>query len=152
MTLYPLPFPLSLPMAESHLVKQYVAQWFQLGKSVVIQSAGRQLLPQTVFRGDRYTSEFDRCWQEIIDPSVGDCYLEGTDQTIGELLTPSWEIIACSRCQMPIPLKVAGITDPNCPCFDLVNWPNNEVPKPTLPTIVGSKLVAIQRRLSANSS
>ena len=36
------------------------------------------LCPLPIFNGDRYSSQFEDCWQKILDPESGDCYLEGT--------------------------------------------------------------------------
>ncbi len=134
-------------MASLPEVKQYLAHWFQLGKKVYILNGDTALLPSKVFHDINYTAEFDRCWELILAQHSGDCYLEGTSQTIAELLTPAWDIVHCARCNMPIPLVVAGITSESCPCINLPNWPNTEVPSPISPVDVRSKLVNIQERL-----
>jgi hypothetical protein len=134
-------------MAAAHLVKQYLAQWFQLGQKVCINNGQTPLSPQRVFLSDNYTAEFESCWQQAIAPESGDCYLEGTSETIAELLSPAWDIVACARCQMPVPLVVAGVSSLECPCASLQTWPNNEVPQPISPLKAGLKLVAIHNRL-----
>ncbi|HEY9659576.1 MAG TPA: hypothetical protein V6C65_14045, partial [Allocoleopsis sp.] len=85
-------------MASSDQVRRYLAYWFQLGKPVVIKNGETQILPQPVIQGDRYSPEFEACWQRIAAQDGRNCYLEGTAQTIEELLTPMWEIDPCARC------------------------------------------------------
>jgi hypothetical protein len=134
-------------MAAAHLVKQYLAQWFQLGQKIHLQNGEVSLLPERVFLAHNYTPEFEACWARAIAPESGDCYLAGTSETIGQLLSPEWDIVSCARCQMPVPLVVAGVSSLDCPCASLDNWPNNEVPKPISPLKAESKLVAIRKRL-----
>jgi hypothetical protein len=135
-------------MASLPQVKQYLAHWFQLGKRVFLKNGDVALLPSRVFHGVSYTTEFELCWELILSPHSGDCYLEGTSQTIADLISPSWELVKCSRCQMPIPMRVCGISEGNCPCDNLPTWPNNELPSPTSPQKVESKLVEIEERLA----
>ncbi|MFB2938882.1 hypothetical protein ACE1B6_26820 [Aerosakkonemataceae cyanobacterium BLCC-F154] len=120
-------------MASEEQVKQYIAYWFQLGKRVLIRNGREALLPQRVIQGDRYSDEFGECWQRIIAPDSGDCYLEGTQETIAELLTPTWDLNPCARCSMPIPVRNLGLPPNNCPCSDLPTWPNLETPLPRSP-------------------
>ena len=120
-------------MASYRLVKQYLAYWLQLGKKVAIRNGDRYLLPKPLFEGDRYSSEFEKCWQEILSPESGDCYLEGTDVSINELLSSHWEIEECARCSMPVPSPTRGMPPSCCPCFDLPTWPNSDMPQPRLP-------------------
>lgn len=120
-------------MASYRLVKQYLAYWLQLGKKVVIRNGDRYLLPKPLFEGDRYSQEFEKCWQEILSPESGDCYLEGTDVSINELLSSHWEIEECARCSMPVPSPTRGMPPSCCPCFDLPTWPNSDMPQPRLP-------------------
>ena len=120
-------------MASLPEVKRYLAYWFQLGKKVIINNGTEELLPQPVVRGDRYSSEFERCWQIVTNPKNRDCYLEGTSQTIQELLSPQWAITPCARCDMPVPMIELGAQEPCCTCSDLENWPNNELPPPREP-------------------
>ncbi|MFB8791196.1 MAG: hypothetical protein U7123_20675 [Potamolinea sp.] len=88
-------------MASQEEVKRYLAYWLQLGKKVVIGNGNLTLQPQSVIAGDRYSQEFEDIWQQILSPESGDCYLEGTIQTIAELLTPRWDLKSCVRCEMP---------------------------------------------------
>ena len=135
-------------MASQTQVKQYLAHWFQLGKRVVLGHSGELRLPQPVIQMDRYSPEFEACWQEILSPRSGDCYLEGTNQTIAELLSQSWDIDHCARCQMPVPMPIGGIAPTCCPCFGLSNWPNLDVPQPRLPIDTQQYLTSLCDRLT----
>lgn len=117
-------------MASEASVKQYLAYWFQLGKPVLLHNGQESLLPRPVYQGDRYSPDFERCWKRVSDPKSGDCYLQGTTETIANLLSTDWEISDCSRCSMPIPQKSLGIASLDCPCNDLPDWPNTEMPQP----------------------
>jgi hypothetical protein len=139
-------------MASLAEVKQYLAHWFQLGKKVYVRNGDEALLPRRIFHDMDYSDEFDRCWELILAPDSGDCYLEGTSQTIAELLTPIWDVVGCARCQMPIPLSIAYIPTESCPCADLLSWPNTELPSPVSPTAVRSKLSNLQDRLEQQQS
>ena len=79
-------------MASKQAVKQYLAYWFQLGKKVVIGSNGKAILPQPIMQGGGYSQEFENCWQQITSPDAGESYLEGTAETINELLTDTWQV------------------------------------------------------------
>ncbi|MBD1904386.1 hypothetical protein NDI37_20525 [Funiculus sociatus GB2-A5] len=138
-------------MASKHQVRQYIAYWFQLGKKVLIHNGKEALLPQPVIQGDRYSEEFESCWQKIISPESGDCYLEGTQETIAQLLTPGWDVSPCGRCEMPVPIKTVGMPPELCPCNDLPNWPNTEVPQPRSPVSSQSRLIEIRDRLQRAS-
>ena len=138
-------------MASEHQVRQYIAYWFQLGKKVLIHNGKEALLPQPVIRGDRYSEEFESCWQKIISPASGDCHLEGTQETIAQLLAPGWDVSPCGRCQMPVPIKTVGMPPELCPCNDLPNWPNTEVPQPRSPVSSQSRLIEIRDRLQRAS-
>lgn len=120
-------------MASEEQVKQYIAYWFQLGKRVLIHNGREALLPQKVIQGDRYSDEFEECWQRIIAANAGDCNLEGTQETIAQLLTPAWDLNSCARCAMPIPMRNVGLPPNDCPCSDLPTWPNLETPLPRSP-------------------
>ena len=125
-------------MASHDQVRKYIAYWFQLGKKVLTRNGQEALTPQVILSGDRYTQEFEECWNKVLSSELGDCYLEGTNQTIEKLLSPEWDISPCARCLMPIPFSVKGMPPENCPCFDLPNWPNTEMPSPRSP--ISSKL------------
>jgi hypothetical protein len=134
-------------MASLAEVKQYLAHWFQLGKKVHVRNGDMALLPSRIFHHMDYSAEFEQCWSEIIADRSGDCFLEGTSQTIAELLTPTWELVDCARCSMPIPLLITGIPTENCGCADLPGWPNTEVPMPNSTLAMRSKLADLQDRL-----
>jgi len=100
-----------------------------------------------VIRGNRYSQEFEQCWQLILSPQSGECYLEGTDETIAELLAPAWAVTNCSRCSMPVPGRQVGMPPLACPCNDLPSWPNTDVPAPRSPVDSQCRLVEIRDRL-----
>ncbi|MEX0268409.1 hypothetical protein AB3R30_04645 [Leptolyngbyaceae cyanobacterium UHCC 1019] len=133
-------------MASSEQIKEYLAYWFQLGKGVAFQSEQSPLLPKTVIQGNHYSPEFEAAWQQILAESKN-CYLEGTQETIAELLTPAWEINPCSRCAMPMPLKSVGVASLECPCVDVEGWPNTEIPQPRSPVDSQTQLSKIRDRL-----
>jgi len=141
-----------MPMANNENIKRYLAYWFQLGKRVVIGNGVATLLPQFVYKGDRYSQEFEDCWQRITSPESGDCYLEGTNETIAQLLTSVWEIIPCGRCNMPVPMKKLGISPETCPCHNLLSWPNTELPAPRSAVNNQEQLKGIRDRLLENFS
>jgi hypothetical protein len=138
-------------MASKTQVKQYFAYWFQLGKRAFIPNQREALHPKLVIAGDRYSSEFEDCWQRLQAPDARDSHLEGTDQTIAELLSPAWEINPCSRCAMPTPLKSVGMSSETCPCVDLPTWPNTELPQPRSPISSQGLLSEICDRLKETS-
>lgn len=135
-------------MASPDQVKQYLAHWFQLGKKVFIRNGEDYRLPQPVIIRERYSQAFEDCWTEILSPESGECYLEGTNQTIEDLLCSQWEIESCVRCSLLVPVKVAGIPPTCCPCFDLPTWPNLEAPLPRLPVSTRLYLLNICKRLT----
>ncbi|MBD2529173.1 hypothetical protein H6G97_06145 [Nostoc flagelliforme FACHB-838] len=147
-------------MATKQEVRAYLAYWFQLGKKVITNNGKASILPQdahglaiaplSVLNGDRYSEEFEECWQKIISPESGDCYLEGTSETIAELLTPAWDMLPCSRCSMPVAARNIGMPALLCPCNDLPNWPNSELPAPREPIKTQDQLKAIRDRLLNN--
>jgi len=136
-------------MATEQDVKRYLAYWFELGKKVVVGNGGAYLLPKPVLKGDRYSDEFEDCWEKIYS-AAAECYLEGTDETIAELLTPAWEMLPCSRCEMPVPKRNVGMPALNCPCNTLPNWPNTELPPPRSPISNQEQLKLIRDRLGKN--
>jgi len=134
-------------MASQQEVRQYIAYWFQLGKKVFVGGMQDAYTPQPVLQGNRYSQEFENCWNEIQQVKGEGVYLEGTEQTIAELLTPAWEILGCVRCDMPVPLKVMGMPPKVCPCHDLPTWPNTEIPVPRAPIDGDLRLIDIKARL-----
>ena len=134
-------------MASKQEVREYLAYWFQLGKKIVLQNSSAPFLPSPVIQGDRYSKEFEDCWRDILAVGGQDCYLEGTDHTIEELLSPTWQLEECARCEMPIPLPTSGMPALVCPCNDLPLWPNHDVPGPRKPVSSISHLTGIRERL-----
>jgi len=135
-------------MATSNQVKTYLAYWFQLGKKVVIQGGQEAVLPQPVIAGNRYSDQFEACWNYLQSSESGDCYLEGTAQTITELLSDQCEVSDCARCAMPVPILSVGINALECPCIDLPTWPNTELPQPRAPVDTTARLSQIRERLT----
>lgn len=139
-------------MASEQRVRQYLAYWFQLGKKVWIYNGKMALLPKTVIHGDRYSDEFEACWQRIMAADSGDCYLDGAGQTIDQLLSDRWDIVPCARCNMPVPMAALGAPMPHlsCPCSDLESWPNTDVPAPRMPVSSKQHLRQLCDRLSVS--
>lgn len=135
-------------MASQTQVKQYLAYWFQLGKKVLLRNGAESRLPQPVIEGDRYSRAFEDCWNQILSPESGECYLQGMEQSIDELLSSEWELEQCSRCSMPVPMRAMGMPSSCCPCFDLPNWPNLDAPQPRLPVSTRLYLLNICNRLT----
>lgn len=139
-------------MASEQQVKDYLAYWFQLGKKIIVEGKNKQeLLPKPVISSDRYSSEFEAIWQQIIKDGGKNWHLEGTTQTIAQLLSADWEIADCPRCSMVVPLKNLGIQLEACPCNDLPNWPNLDIPQPRLPIDNNYYLIKLQQRLREKS-
>jgi len=139
-------------MATTTQVKNYLAYWFQLGKQVVTDNGHISYQPEIVIQGDRFSPEFEECWTEILESAGKGCHLEGTDQTIEELLSPKWDVVNCARCDMLVPTPEVAIQSVLCPCNDLPTWPNEELPKPRLPVNSQRQLTAMSARLSSSFS
>ncbi|MEB3311918.1 MAG: hypothetical protein VKJ02_16965 [Snowella sp.] len=133
-------------MASAIEVKEYLAYWFQLGKGVIMPKSQRVLLPNPVFEGERFSAIFEEYWKDILSSSE-DCYLDGTEQTIKELLTAHWEIVNCGRCSLPIPANHGHPFVNLCPCADMPMWPNLDLPLPRLPISDRESLSRLQCRL-----
>lgn len=120
-------------MASSEQVKQYIASWLQLGRSILVEDNGdtRGISAAKVIEGDRYTQDFEEIWQLISTSKSDRSYLQGTNETVAQLLAPSWEIVHCSLCNMLIALPQVGAKAAPCPCHDLSGWPDNNLPIPT---------------------
>lgn len=137
-------------MADQQQVKEYLAYWFQLGKGVKIRGGEEILRPQPVIEGDRYSDELEACWQRLLSLESGDSYLEGTQETIADLLSDRWEITDCARCSMPIPVRSMGMPPPACPCNDLSNWPDTDNPAPRSPVSSSDYLNQLRESLGRN--
>ncbi len=138
-------------MASIETVKQYLAYWFQLGKRVILNQNSEIILPNPVFVAGAYSSEFDKCWQKITRLEGKNCYLEGTTQSIAQLLSPLWDISSCAVCSMPVPKIELGIQPMGCPCESLNNWPNNELPFPRQAVNTKQHLQSLQERLKTST-
>ena len=134
-------------MASSRQIKTYLAHWFQLGKKLVWNNGKAELLPERIITSDRFSNEFEECWRKVMSIGGRGCYLEGTTVSIAELLDSSWTIDRCARCTMPVPIVELGIQDLVCPCSDLDNWPNSELPAPRGSIDSRSQLHNISMRL-----
>lgn len=135
-------------MATRSDVKRYLAYWFQIGKKVVAENGAAIVQPKTVLNGDRFSPEFEACWSKILEAEGKGYHLESTDQSLAELLSPDWDITSCARCDMPIPIREIGVELHPCPCNDLPDWPNEEIPKPHLPVDSQQRLANIKERVS----
>ncbi len=133
-------------MASTQEVRQYLAHWFQLGKKVTVPDQ-ESIFTQKVLQGNTYTIKFEDCWQQII--AQPQAYVEGTDQTIAELLTDRWDVVDCARCTMPIPLPAVGLPqNQSCTCHDLPTWPNTQVPLPRAAGAVETRTNDLRQRLA----
>jgi len=112
-----------------------------------LQGGRESVLPSPVIQGSQYSAAFEDCWIRLLSPESGDCYLEGTSQTISELLSSRWEISGCARCNMPVPMIDLGTQVNACPCADLDNWPNLDLPVPRSPVDTDAQLQRIRDRL-----
>ena len=134
-------------MASVDQVRRYLALWLQLDRKVYIHNGDRTLSPRPVIAGNRYSQAFEDCWQILLSEESGECYLEDTDQTIAELLTPQWEIILCYRCAMPIPMPISSMESHPCPCVNFPSWPNFDLPQPRSPVDDRAVLSTIKQKL-----
>ncbi len=64
---------------------------------------------------------------------------------------PNPQFHPCARCTIPVPIEVVGQSSLSCPCHDLSNWPNLELPLPHLPVNSRENLDRIRQRLLKNS-
>lgn len=133
-------------------IKAYLAHWFQLGKKLYIKSGQTQLCPNPILVPGGYSPEFEACWAYINSGLAGDCYLEGTEETIAQLQQQSWDITRCARCEMPVALPQNGLPPTICPCAGLENWPNLDLPSPRIPANNQTELRNIQIRLTKPES
>jgi hypothetical protein len=136
-------------MASQDQVKQYLAHWFQIGKPVIIRDGQLTLKPNPVLYGNRFSQAFETCWAEIMVTEGRGCYLEGTDETIADLLSHQWDISNCARCTVPVPQPIVVLEPLICPCNNLMTWPNTEMPLPHMPVDNYQHLSALQDRLMA---
>ena len=134
-------------MATEKQVKEYLAYWFQLGKKILLFNTKVAILPQPVIERGKYSAAFEKCWARILAAQGHDYYLEGTEQTIAELFSSKWVMTSCPKCTMPVPIIDMGVSCHVCPCYDLPDWPNNNLPLPRSPVNSQDRLKRIQQRL-----
>jgi hypothetical protein len=139
-------------MASRTLVKNYVAQWMQMGKPVSLSTQGEQVRLYKILQGEKYSPSFNQLWDEISTTKAQEAYLNGTNQTISDLLSNKWEIIACARCNLLVPsIDIGPRTPVCCPCDDLPNHPNLELVSPHVPVTLASHLDDLCDRLALKS-
>jgi hypothetical protein len=137
-------------MASVQQVKTYLAYWFQLGRGIWMPGRTTALKFPQILSDNSYSREFELLWSQLQQPTIASySHLDGTDQTIAQLLSADWEIDPCARCGLPIPLKTPGlpISTYTCPCADMSNLPNLELMPPREPVSSQSRLQRICDRL-----
>lgn len=143
-------------MASRTLVKNYLAQWMQMGKTISLINPNQQVSQVSIYKilqGDRYSSLFNNLWVEISTTKSEKAYLTGTDQTISDLLSNQWEIIACARCNLMMPTLDMGPRLPICcPCDDLPHHPNLDSISPHIPINLETHLSSLCDRLTQKST
>ncbi|MCS7293196.1 MAG: hypothetical protein RMI89_09550 [Gloeomargarita sp. SKYBB_i_bin120] len=132
-------------MAAREAVFHYLACWFQAGKTVT--DGQRHWRPVHVAQAGDYSPEFLALWRQMEQDGLERYSLSGTEVTLAQLCSPEWEFIPCSRCGMPVPVKVVGMQTGPCPCADLPLWPNLELPLPHGVVDEREQLMEIQERL-----
>ncbi|AFY74861.1 hypothetical protein Syn7502_02936 [Synechococcus sp. PCC 7502] len=131
-------------MATNIEVKEYLAKWLQIGKKISIDDV--QISMPQVIRGEAYTPEFEQLW-DYVQQAIAT--LNGTNETIQDLLKPEWEIITCAVCEMPISSLSSGYRQiKSCPCSDLSMHPNLETIAPRSPITTSIYLQNISDRLT----
>ena len=139
-------------MASRTLVKNYLAQWMQMGKTISLSTQGDEIHIYKILQGEKYSPSFNKLWDEISTKKAQEAYLSGTDQTIHDLLSNEWEIIACARCNLLIPSLDMGPRVPICcPCDDLPSHPNLDLVMPHLPIKLATHLDDLCDRLAEKS-
>ena len=135
-------------MASPREVQNYLAYWFQLGKSVHIKNGRSLQRPIPVLEGHQFSRAFQACWREIMAVKGRDCYLDGSQETIEQLLSPQWEITDCARCSIPTAIPVVMPVAQLCPCGDIDTWPNDELPAPHMPINNNEHFSRLKTRLN----
>ncbi|MGB3200475.1 MAG: hypothetical protein WBA99_06215 [Nodosilinea sp.] len=135
-------------MASQDQIRNFLAHWFQLGKPVVLAENRGECLPSPIFQDGRYSQSFEDCWHKIMVTSGQDCYLQGTSQSIAEMLSSVWDVTPCARCEMPIAVPTLGVMSALCPCNDLPTWPNTDMPMPRKAVDNEHHLTGLRLRLS----
>ncbi|OIP72603.1 MAG: hypothetical protein AUK48_11020 [Oscillatoriales cyanobacterium CG2_30_44_21] len=139
-------------MASRTLVKNYLAQWMQMGKTISLSPQGEEVHIYKIIQGERYSPLFNKLWDEISTTKAQEAYLSGTDQSIDDLLSNKWEIIACARCNLLVPSVDMGPRVPVCcPCDDIPNHPNLDSIAPHIPITLVSQIDDLCDRLVQKS-
>lgn len=140
-------------MASRTLVKNYLAQWMQMGKTVSLSTQNKPVHIHKILQGERYSTPFNNLWSEISTTKAQEAYLSGTSQTISDLLSNHWEIIACARCSLLVPILGVGPRTPVCcPCDDIPNHPNLDLVSPHVPVKLATHMDALCDRLAQKST
>ncbi len=141
-------------MATPAHVRDYLSAWFQLGKAVVADepNGSRRILPNHVLNQSGLSTVYETVWA-YIQSHATQCHLEGTEQTIADLLSDSWDLEDCYRCGILAPIPTRGRCQSlgPCPCADLAYWPSDETlpPRPANERFNNlSRLERVQSRLS----
>lgn len=137
-------------MASPNEVQVYLAYWFQLGKPIHIKNGRITQRPVPVLDGNQFSRAFQDCWQTIMALDGRDCYLEGSNETIEQLLSPQWEITNCARCSIPTAMQTVMPVAQLCPCGDIDSWPNDELPAPHMPINNQKHFSRMKTRLNAD--
>lgn len=132
-------------MASKTEVKEYLAYWMQLGRKLVV--ADRLVSLDQVVAGDHYTTRFEEIWQES-QAQAEFTSLEGSEVSLKQLFAPTYELLDCPRCHLPLPSPDLGPRPAqSCPCDHLKLLPNLDTVPPRLPIDTGAKLRSIYQRL-----
>lgn len=132
-------------MATHIEVKEYLAKWLQMGKKVSIDNS--QISLHQVIKGEIYSPEFEQLWDRAQQAIA---VLEGTNETIQDLLKPEWEILSCAVCDLPVPMSLGYREVKACVCDDLKLYPNLDSIAPRSPVSTSSYLQDISDRLNSD--
>ncbi|MBE9070613.1 hypothetical protein IQ260_28645 [Leptolyngbya cf. ectocarpi LEGE 11479] len=135
-------------MASQQEVQHYLAYWFQLGKPIHIKNGRLTQRPIPVLEGNQFSRAFKDCWKTIMAIGGRDCYLDGTQETVEQLLSPQWEIADCARCSIPVAMQTVMPVAQLCACGDIDHWPNNELPAPHMPVNNNTHFSRLKARLN----
>lgn len=138
-------------MASQQDVQHYLAYWFQLGKPIHISNGRLTQRPVPVLEGNQFSRAFRDCWKLIMAVGGRDCYLDGTQETVEQLLSPKWEIADCARCSIPTAMSAVMPVAQLCACGDIDNWPNDELPAPHMPINNKNHFNRLTTRLSEHT-
>jgi hypothetical protein len=139
-------------MASRTLVKNYVAQWMQMGKGVSLSNYEEEIHIYKILQGEKYSPLFNELWEQISTTKAEEAHLSGTDQSIGDLLSNHWEIIACARCDLLVPSLDLGARVPvSCPCDGIPNHPNLDSVAPHNPVTLIDQISNLKDRLAQKS-